>query len=57
VYALNDNGIPLASSQAEMTPMQRFVYILARDYHTDNDGPSRSPETIAAAQQATGGFR
>lgn len=29
--------MPLASTQRELTPLQRFVYFLAKDAHTPDD--------------------
>jgi hypothetical protein len=36
MYLLHDNGRKLFESARECTPMQRFVYIFARDYHEDD---------------------
>jgi len=35
MYVLHDNGRSLFTSARECTPMQRFVYILAKDHHTE----------------------
>ena len=35
MYLLHDNGRQLFTSPHDCTPMQRFVYIMAKDYHTD----------------------
>jgi len=35
MYLLHDNGRKLFTSPQDCTPMQRFVYILAKDYHQD----------------------
>lgn len=37
LYMLHDNGFKLAETQAELTPLQRFAYLLAKDYHTDDE--------------------
>lgn len=55
VYGLQDNGIPLADSQAEMTPMQRFVYSLAKDHHTDEANVD-TPSGMSKAHSATKGL-
>lgn len=54
VYGLQDNGIPLAPSQAEVTPMQRYCYALAKDHHTDTDVDT--PNTVSSAQNSLRGF-
>jgi len=36
MYLLHDNGRKLFTSPQDCTPMQRFVYILAKDYHQDD---------------------
>jgi hypothetical protein len=54
VYGLHDNGVLLADSQAEITPIQRFVYTLAKDHHTDDD--VKDPKGMKGAHSATRGF-
>lgn len=54
IYGLNDNGILLAETQRELTPLQRFVYTLAKDYHTDDD--IKEPSDMNRAHSAMRGF-
>jgi hypothetical protein len=54
VYGLHDNGVLLADSQAKITPIQRFVYTLAKDHHTDDD--VKDPKGMKGAHSATRGF-
>ena len=42
IYALHDAGFKLADTQREMTPIQKFVYITAKDFHTDDYDSSSS---------------
>lgn len=55
VYGLQDNGVPLASSQADITPIQRFVYVMAKDYHTE-DVDAEPPSDVSGAHNATRGL-
>jgi len=36
MYSLHDNGRKLFTSPHDCTPMQRFVYVMAKDHHTDD---------------------
>lgn len=36
MYSLHDNGRKLFTSARDCTPMQRFVYIMAKNHHTDD---------------------
>lgn len=36
MYALHDNGRKLFTSPHDCTPIQRFVYVLAKNHHTDD---------------------
>lgn len=36
MYVLHDNGRKLFTSPTDCTPMQRFVYVLARNHHEDD---------------------
>jgi len=36
MYLLHDNGRKLFTSPHDCTPKQRFVYLMAKDYHTDD---------------------
>jgi len=51
MYALHDNGRKLFTSARECTPMQRFVYVMAKNYHTDDPNDSPSPGGFDKAQQ------
>lgn len=39
---MHDNGRKLFETARDCTPMQRFVYVMAKDHHTDdpNEGVS-----------------
>jgi hypothetical protein len=37
IYTLHDNGRKLFTTARDCTPMQRFVYVMAKDHHTDDD--------------------
>jgi len=37
MYLLHDNGRKLFTSPHDCTPMQRFVYIMAKGYHTEDE--------------------
>lgn len=52
---MNDNGILIAPTQADLTPMQRFVYVMARDHHTD-DYSASAPSNVREAQRMTRGI-
>lgn len=54
-YGLHDNGVTFADSQREITPMQRFLYVLSKDYHTD-DVETGNPSGMGKAHGATQGF-
>jgi len=43
MYTLHDNGRKLFDSPQNCTPMQRFVYVMAKNYHTDdpNEGTAQ----------------
>jgi hypothetical protein len=52
MYVLHDNGRKLFDSATECTPMQRFVYILAKDYHEDDPNEGHSdPHGLEKAKQ------
>lgn len=41
MYILHDNGRHLFTSASDCTPIQRFVYAIAKDHHSeDYDNPS-----------------
>lgn len=42
MYSLHDNGRKLFTSPRDCTPIQRFVYIMAKSHHTD-DPPDTDP--------------
>lgn len=54
VFGLHDNGVKLADSQAEITPIQRFVYTLAKDHHTED--VDAEPSGMRQGHGATRGF-
>lgn len=36
IYTLHDQGRKIFTSAKDCTPMQRFVYVMAKNYHTDD---------------------
>lgn len=54
MFALHDNGFKLAETQREMTPLQRFIYALAKDHHTEDY--DADPSGMSQAHGATRGF-
>lgn len=42
-----------AETQAEMIPMQRFVYVLAKDYHEEDVDTGGSPSGMDKAHGVT----
>lgn len=50
MYLLHDNGRQLFTSPQDCTPMQRFVYVLAKNEHTDNPS-SNQPGGLEKAKQ------
>jgi hypothetical protein len=58
LYGLHDNGFLLAEEQSRMTPIQRFVYVLAKDHHTDDSYKDPSGfQQSQAVRQATNQFK
>ena len=61
MYALHDNGRKLFTCPQDCTPMQRFVYAMAKNYHTDdpNEGSARPSGMDKASQfnDSTSQFR
>lgn len=52
MYVLHDNGRKLFTSPHDCTPMQRFLYILAKDHHTDDPNKgSAKPGGFDKSQQ------
>jgi len=52
MYLLHDNGRKLFTSAKECTPMQRFVYIMAKDYHEEDPQQAHSdPHGLKQANQ------
>lgn len=59
MYALHDNGRKLFTSPHDCTPIQRFVYVMAKDYHTDDVDNKPDPSGLDKANrfnQATSKF-
>lgn len=44
MYLLHDNGRKLFTSPQDCTPMQRFVYVMAKNYHTDDPNQHSKPD-------------
>lgn len=59
IVALSDEaGIPMASSQANLTPIQRFVYIMAKDYHTpDEVKDAAEPQGMKKGNEVINGWK
>lgn len=53
IYSLHDNGRKLFTSARDCTPIQRFVYVMAKNHHTDdpNSGGPSKPGGFDQAQQ------
>ena len=52
MYVLHDNGRKLFTSARDCTPIQRFVYILAKDHHSeDHDVDNKKPGGMNKANQ------
>jgi hypothetical protein len=45
----------MAPTQAELTPVQRYVYIMAKDHHTE-DVDADPSQSMNKAHSATRGF-
>lgn len=45
----------MAETQRNLTPMQRYVYMLAKDHHTD-DYDAEPTSSMRHGHQATSGF-
>lgn len=52
---LHDNGVRMADSMATVTPIQRYVYFVAKDYHTD-DVDASAPSSVQQAQNLPRGI-
>jgi len=50
MYVLHDNGRKLFDSARTCTPMQRFVYVMAKNHHQD-DPQSAQPGGMNEAKQ------
>lgn len=55
ILGLNDGGILLAETQRELTPLQRFVYALAKEEH-EGEASDGGPKGMKGAHGATRGF-
>lgn len=44
IYKLHDNGRQLFTSPQDCTPIQRFVYVMAKNHHTDDPQSSAKPD-------------
>lgn len=58
MYTLHDNGRKLFTSPHDCTPIQRFVYVMAKDHHRDdpNDSEPGGLEKANKFNQATKNF-
>lgn len=50
MYLLHDNGRKLFTSPDDCTPMQRFLYVMAKDYHSDEPDTPSNPGGIEKAR-------
>jgi len=51
IYSLHDNGRKLFTSPQDCTPIQRYVYVMAKDHHTDDpDAGSPNPHGMQHGQ-------
>jgi len=50
IYILHDNGRQLFTSPHDCTPVQRFVYVMARNHHED-DPQDAEPSGFNKAQK------
>jgi hypothetical protein len=50
MYALHDNGRKLFNSARDCTPMQRFVYVMAKNEHQE-DPEDNTPTGMDKGQQ------
>lgn len=50
MFRLHDNGRKLFTSPHDCTPMQRFVYVMAKSHHQE-DVDNRQPHGFDKAQQ------
>jgi hypothetical protein len=59
IYTLHDNGRKLFTTARDCTPIQRFVYVMAKNHHTDDPKKDVKPGGIDKAkkfQNATSKF-
>jgi hypothetical protein len=57
MYKLHDNGRELFSSARECTPMQRFLYVMAKNHHSeDHDHEPGGVQKANEFRQATNSF-
>ncbi|AGF91201.1 hypothetical protein HAPG_00015 [Halorubrum phage GNf2] len=49
IYTLHDNGRQLFTSPQDCTPIQRYVYIMAKNHHTDE--PDTKPSGVEQAKK------
>jgi len=51
IYTLHDNGRKLFTSARDCTPIQRFVYVMAKNYHSEESDSSAKPQGMDKAQR------
>lgn len=59
IYTLHDNGRKLFTTARDCTPIQRFVYVMAKNHHTDDKKKDVKPSGVDKAkkfQDATSKF-
>lgn len=50
MYSLHDNGRKLFTSARDCTPMQRFLYVMAKNHHTDDPTKGSDPGGLNKAK-------
>lgn len=53
---MHENGFKLADSQSELTPMQKYIYLRAKEYH-EEESEAADNHDIQQGQSAVNGFR
>lgn len=51
IYVLHDNGRKLFTSSRDCTPIQRFLYVMARAHHEEDPNEMEEPANYGKAQQ------
>lgn len=54
IYSLHDNGFSLAESQADITPIQKYVYTYAKQYHQERQQKRAKKNQQSSLKNAQG---